>query len=316
MRRCPRTSTRPRPPDRPDAAPASRGQPLAAGNARVKEARRLSRRPARAERRLFLADGPKAVEGALARRSTDGPGCAVEVFATAAATAAYAELRPRRRRPPACPGPWSTTGRSPASATASPRPASSPCAGSSTGPSRTCWPAGDLAVVAADVRDPGNAGTLIRTADAVGAAGVVLAGHSVDAYNPKTVRASVGSLFHLPVAVVARPGRGGRRRPVRRADGARGRRRRRGRPVRRRRAAAAAGRLAVRQRGVGPADRARRRRRPPGRGSRSPAAPRASTSRRPRRSASTPPPAPAAPTRVAACPRRPPPAASTARGGG
>ena len=58
-----------------------------------------------------------------------------------------------------------------------------------------------LLVICADVRDPGNAGTVIRTADAAGADGVVLAGSSVDAYNPKTVRASVGSLFHLPVAV-------------------------------------------------------------------------------------------------------------------
>jgi TrmH family RNA methyltransferase len=57
-------------------------------------------------------------------------------------------------------------------------------------------------VICADVRDPGNAGTIIRTADAVGAGGVVLTGHSVDLYNPKTVRASVGSLFHLPLAVV------------------------------------------------------------------------------------------------------------------
>jgi TrmH family RNA methyltransferase len=56
-------------------------------------------------------------------------------------------------------------------------------------------------VICADIRDPGNAGTVIRTADAAGADGVVLAGSSVDAYNPKTVRASVGSLFHLPVAV-------------------------------------------------------------------------------------------------------------------
>ena len=58
-----------------------------------------------------------------------------------------------------------------------------------------------LAVLCADVRDPGNAGTVIRTADAFGAGAVVLAGSSVDAYNPKTVRASVGSLFHLPLAV-------------------------------------------------------------------------------------------------------------------
>ncbi len=58
-----------------------------------------------------------------------------------------------------------------------------------------------LVAVCADIRDPGNAGTVIRCADAAGADGVVLAGSSVDAYNPKTVRASVGSLFHLPVAV-------------------------------------------------------------------------------------------------------------------
>jgi TrmH family RNA methyltransferase len=58
-----------------------------------------------------------------------------------------------------------------------------------------------LVAICADVRDPGNAGTVIRCADAAGADGVVLAGSSVDAYNAKTVRASVGSLFHLPVAV-------------------------------------------------------------------------------------------------------------------
>ena len=58
-------------------------------------------------------------------------------------------------------------------------------------------------MLCADVRDPGNAGTVIRTADAMGAAAVLLAGSSVDAYNPKTVRASVGSLFHLPLSVVS-----------------------------------------------------------------------------------------------------------------
>jgi len=62
-----------------------------------------------------------------------------------------------------------------------------------------------LVTIAADVRDPGNAGTLIRTSDAFGAHGVVLAGRSVDPYNPKTVRASVGSLFHLPLALEPDP---------------------------------------------------------------------------------------------------------------
>lgn len=58
-----------------------------------------------------------------------------------------------------------------------------------------------LVAVCADVRDPGNAGTVVRCADAAGADLVVLAGTSVDPHNPKTVRASVGSLFHVPIAV-------------------------------------------------------------------------------------------------------------------
>lgn len=56
-----------------------------------------------------------------------------------------------------------------------------------------------LVVVCAQVRDPGNAGTVIRCADAFGADAVVLTEGSVDVHNPKTVRATAGSLFHLPV---------------------------------------------------------------------------------------------------------------------
>jgi TrmH family RNA methyltransferase len=58
-----------------------------------------------------------------------------------------------------------------------------------------------LAVILANVRDPGNAGTVLRTADAAGAGGVIFAGSSVDPYNSKCVRASAGSLFHLPVVI-------------------------------------------------------------------------------------------------------------------
>ncbi|QJW38470.1 TrmH family RNA methyltransferase [Cellulosimicrobium protaetiae] len=56
-----------------------------------------------------------------------------------------------------------------------------------------------LVAVLATVRDPGNAGTVIRAADAAGADAVVLAGESVDVHNPKVVRSTAGSLFHLPV---------------------------------------------------------------------------------------------------------------------
>lgn len=56
-----------------------------------------------------------------------------------------------------------------------------------------------LVVVLSNVRDPGNAGTAIRVADAAGADAVILAGESVDPANPKVIRASAGSLFHVPV---------------------------------------------------------------------------------------------------------------------
>lgn len=60
---------------------------------------------------------------------------------------------------------------------------------------------GDDACIAVlhEIRDPGNAGTVLRSADAAGVGGVVFSESSVDVYNPKTARASAGSLFHLPV---------------------------------------------------------------------------------------------------------------------
>jgi TrmH family RNA methyltransferase len=60
---------------------------------------------------------------------------------------------------------------------------------------------GSLIVVLVEVRDPGNAGTALRAADASGSAAVIFAGDSVDPYNPKTVRSSAGSLFHVPLVV-------------------------------------------------------------------------------------------------------------------
>jgi RNA methyltransferase, TrmH family len=176
----------------------STGSPLSARSSRVKEARKLGRRSARAERRLFLADGPKAVEGAL------GADCVVEVFVTAPALEEYAELVAAADRVTV------VDDRALASLSDSVTPAglvvvcSFVDVGLDAAVETTRGGRGLLAICA-DVRDPGNAGTLLRTADALGADAVVLAGHSVDAYNPKTVRASVGSLFHLPLAVVPDP---------------------------------------------------------------------------------------------------------------
>lgn len=58
-----------------------------------------------------------------------------------------------------------------------------------------------LVLVLHDVRDPGNAGTIVRSADAAGVAAVVFTGQSVDPFNAKTLRATAGSIFHLPIAV-------------------------------------------------------------------------------------------------------------------
>jgi len=57
-------------------------------------------------------------------------------------------------------------------------------------------------MVANRLRDPGNLGTLIRLADAAGATAVVVTAGSVDPYNPKVVRATMGSIFHLPIGHV------------------------------------------------------------------------------------------------------------------
>jgi TrmH family RNA methyltransferase len=146
----------------------------------------------RAARRLFLADGPKAVAEALTV-----PGCVVEVFATVAATEEYADLAASAPR-------WTPVeDRALASLSDSVTPAG--VVGVCHFLEQTLPRAPRLLALCAEIRDPGNAGTVIRCADAAGADGVVLAGDSVDPYNPKAVRASVGSLFHLPVAVEGDP---------------------------------------------------------------------------------------------------------------
>lgn len=134
----------------------------------------------------FLAEGPNLVATAVAR------GCAVEVFATTAALDRHAGL----------------IGNTPVHLVTE---------RAAKALSDTVTPAGLVAVcdVPADalpanpklvavpvgISEPGNAGTMIRIADAMGADAVLLAGHAVDPYNGKCLRASAGSIFHLPVVV-------------------------------------------------------------------------------------------------------------------
>jgi TrmH family RNA methyltransferase len=175
---------------------------LTARSGRVKTARRLARRVSRAERRQFLVEGPQAVREALAL-----PDCTVEVYAVPGAEATHPELASAAHEQDC---PWHLVDESALSGLAETvhpqgvvavcrfldRPLGEVVADVLPGQPR-------LVVICADIRDPGNAGTVIRCADAAGADAVVLTGSSVDPYNGKAVRASVGSLFHLPLAIAA-----------------------------------------------------------------------------------------------------------------
>ena len=168
---------------------------LTVRSARVKEARKLSRRSVRAERRLFLADGPKAVEGAL------GAGCVVEVFATPQAAQSYAEVLTAAAEVTLV----DERALEALSDAVNPAGVVAVCRHLNAPLEHVVRASPRLLAICADVRDPGNAGTVVRCADAAGADGVVFAGQSVDPFNPKTVRASVGSLFHLPIALAPDP---------------------------------------------------------------------------------------------------------------
>jgi len=155
---------------------------------RVAAARKLTRRAGRDAAGLFLAEGRQAVSEALAA------GAVAELFATEAAAAAHADLLAgvavRLVTEKAAAG---------LSETASPQGLVAVCplrdvpaATLATAPPR-------LAVALAELNDPGNAGTVLRTADACGAGAVVFGAGSADPFQGKTVRSSAGSLFHLDV---------------------------------------------------------------------------------------------------------------------
>jgi TrmH family RNA methyltransferase len=172
---------------------------LSVKSGRVKAARRLARRVSRAETRLFLAEGPQAVREAL-----DLPGCVAEVFAVPEATESHPDIRRRAEEQDVA---WylvDDAALGSLTETVHPQGLVAVCRFLDR-PLVDVLPEGEgasLVAVCADVRDPGNAGTVIRCADAAGATAVVLTGSSVDPYNGKAVRASVGSLFHLGLAVV------------------------------------------------------------------------------------------------------------------
>ena len=161
---------------------------------RVKAARQLAKRALRQRARQFLAEGPQAVGEALA-----AGGVVTQLFVTAAAQARYANLIGLAGGQGADVHAVSGEVMTELAQTITPQGVLAVCDFIDVDLDRLTAGQPGLAVVLANVRDPGNAGTVLRTADAAGAGGVVFAGSSVDPYNSKCVRASAGSLFHLPV---------------------------------------------------------------------------------------------------------------------
>lgn len=175
----------------PESIPETMGLTVRSG--RVKHARRLATRAFRTQTGEFLAEGPQAVREALAAPRDP----VIEVFATADATARHPDLvRAAGAR-------WTEVGTEVLEAVADavhPQGVVARCR-SVVGTLADLPAEAQFVVVCADIRDPGNAGAVVRCADAAGADAVVLVGDSVDSLNPKAVRATAGSLFHLPVLV-------------------------------------------------------------------------------------------------------------------
>jgi TrmH family RNA methyltransferase len=161
---------------------------------RVKAARQLAKRAFRQRAREFLAEGPQAVSEALA-----AGGVVTQLFVTAAAQARYASLIGLAAGQGADVHAVSGEVMTELAQTITPQGVLAVCEFIDVDLDQLTAGQPRLAVVLANVRDPGNAGTVLRTADAAGAGGVIFAGSSVDPYNSKCVRASAGSLFHLPV---------------------------------------------------------------------------------------------------------------------
>ncbi len=174
---------------------------------RVKAVAALTKKDVRAETGLFLLEGPQAVREALEYR----PELLRELYVTPTAAERYGLADTQVDT-------WFVTEQvlDAMADTVTPQGVVAVCEQFPTSvrqvfPDRASQEAPDasasegalpgLVAILEEVRDPGNAGTIIRAADSAGADAVVLTGRSVDPYNPKVVRSTTGSLFHVPVSV-------------------------------------------------------------------------------------------------------------------
>jgi TrmH family RNA methyltransferase len=172
-------------------------EPYTTRTPRVVAARRLQRRRERAATGRFLVEGPQAVREAAGR--------VVELFVTGDAAARYPEIVATAEDAGARISPVTGDALAALAETVQPQGLVAVCETVDVPLDEALKRRPALVAVLADIRDPGNAGTVLRTADAAGAGAVVFAGEAVDPYNGKAVRASAGSLFHLDVVVAGDP---------------------------------------------------------------------------------------------------------------
>jgi TrmH family RNA methyltransferase len=166
---------------------------------RLKAARRLNKRAFRQRERAFLAEGPQAVAEAFhcGARLTD-------LFVTVPARTRHHDLVAAIAAAGIPVHVVSGEVMDELAQTVTPQGLLAVCGFVDVPLAEVARAAPALVALLANVRDPGNAGTVLRTADAAGAHAVVFADASVDPYNGKCVRASAGSLFHLPVVAGTR----------------------------------------------------------------------------------------------------------------
>lgn len=164
---------------------------------KVRRVSALQKKRDRQESGQFLLEGPQAVREAL----TAQPELLLEVFATPTAHEKHADIRALLSQHDIEIEFISEAVLAAMTDTVTPQGFVAVCAQFPKSLKDVLAAKPRLIAVLEEVRDPGNAGTIIRSADAAGAEAVVFAGKSIDVYNPKVVRATTGSLFHVDVSV-------------------------------------------------------------------------------------------------------------------
>jgi TrmH family RNA methyltransferase len=159
----------------------------------VKAVKRLAQRSRRDDAGVFLVEGPQAVRELLQH----APESAVDVFYTAAFQDKFGSIVALAEKSPATVDEVSDKVLAEMADTVTPQ--GVVAVAQIQRKTLTDIEGATLIAICHEVRDPGNAGTVIRAADAAGADAVILTGDSVDLHNPKLVRSSTGSIFHLPI---------------------------------------------------------------------------------------------------------------------